>query len=980
LKEIVPRNAGLECGDRRLVPSPGLCCHDGSLRELRSKIMNFLLANSSKTLSLGDSGKLTKCEKPRSDCNCDKQPQFIDCDYVIIGHGKAGRSAARTLRTLDPNAHVVIIDPNNRWNDTSHKSSSLGRLRNSGGTMEHLTTRATFIEHSKRHVHFHPYMVTAASISDDYNGTPTAVRYRKSALIATGSRGAPPPDECIRWDAWSRILELRSTYLPPLQLVGSPEAMKQPTQPEQKDMQQPQNTTQTKPIPVLDPPTVRSLSMMAASQGARVAVMGSGWEALELAASLLWASSANKLPSHSSTRPSKYSSTQFNINNPNKISLLFGNAGPMSMLLPRYLSAAISKRLRQYGIEVEDRTMTRYISMDTPLDMSSNLVKHNDREVRPAQLQIYTVKSYDHLESKRVLADLLVLAPSVDGVHGTAVLPTSTTLFPKQSQTDHQTTSHSSNGLIPHLHHQPWSNLISPSLVTCFLDDGRISTNSELLAASSLYAAGSVAKYPNAQTGQADVAGGSRMSAELAGETAARNMFRDNSSSLHSSSSEHWDKSLDESTMHLLDESIPVWRSDRVPYLRDASKEEDGNTQQQQPLTLSLYQMGIHALCIGRCDSDSLATHGFWWTNTNQQQYSEAGSSKHNGNVNGNGKAGDDRKESAPKSRYTGPNRFMRRVTRKTSMSNQNGTRSSVRGALPVYGSGVVYYLDRSGNIQGVMLWGLPFSQDPKDVHSNLNCSLVKRMKAIIRSNGGVAIRDHSAKILEEKGVSVDVNLLSYLHLAEESRNLASMSLTGSLSHPHDFKSDESRSRINVPGRPLHRYTPCKSTELNNLNKMRRKDDMGYITEEDDLFYSKVMITTPSNQNHDNIRVEEFGRPPSLKRIYPMDGGNPMSPDRIQAEKEAEVRQRQMERSRPPKEEPLWIRRGEVNRSINWKETMADSFLRNMLSGKFSDGSEAVKQAPVPKIFSDAKDQWISLTSTGNGVERNDDLENNEET
>jgi len=155
---------------------------------------------------------------------------------------------------------------------------------------------------------------------------------------------------------------------------------------------------------------------------------------------------------------------------------------------------------------------------------------------------------------------------------------------------------------------------------------------------------------------------------------------------------------------------------------------------------------------------------------------------------------------------------------------------------------------------------------------------------------------------------------------------------------------------------------------------------MGYVTEEDDLFYSKVMITTPSNQNHDNIRVEEFGRPPSLKRIYPMDGGNPMSPDRIQAEKEAEVRQRQMERSRPPKEEPLWIRRGEVNRSINWKETMADSFLRNMLSGKFSDGSEAVKQAPVPKIFSDAKDQWISLTSTGNGVERNDDLENNEET
>eukprot|EP00984_Skeletonema_dohrnii_P022645 scaffold11743_cov95-Skeletonema_dohrnii-CCMP3373.AAC.2 len=41
-------------------------------------------------------------------------------------------------------------------------------------------------------------------------------------------------------------------------------------------------------------------------------------------------------------------------------------------------------------------------------------------------------------------------------------------------------------------------------------------------------------------------------------------------------------------------------------------------------------------------------------------------------------------------------------------------------GSLPVYGSGVVYYLDRTGSICGIMLRGLPFAVVPNDVKYSL--------------------------------------------------------------------------------------------------------------------------------------------------------------------------------------------------------------------------------------------------------------------
>lgn len=767
---------------------------------------------------------------------------IIDCDYVVIGHGRAGQSAVRTLKSLDPSAEIVIIDPNNKL-----KSKNEPAKRRRSGAVQHLPTRATFIDHSQKVVRISPIQ-SPTSESHACN-----VHYRKSMLLATGTRGAPPPEECIGPDTKSRILELRSTSVPIIDNKGTEHKKRQ---------QQP---------PILDPSTVRSLSLMAASQGATVAVMGSSFEALELAASLARAS------------PKVANDADDNL----KVQLLFGNSGPLSSRLPRYLSAAITKRLRQSGIDVEERSMTRYLSMENSTAIP--------------RLELYTLKSYDRLDSRRLVSDLLVLAPSVGGMSGTAVLPVA-----------NEDTAETSNN------YQPWSSLVTPSLLTCYLEDGRVATNPEFLAASSIYAAGSVAKYPNRKTGQADIAGGDHMSAELSGEIAARNMVKEAS---NGNKGRH---EFEFMPCHV-QETIPIWRSDQVAYRSTDNAHEAS--------TLALYSMGIHALCVGKCDSTSMATHGFWWTNTNNQS---------------------DSKRDVDSTTSVRPNSFMRRITRRATNFTSKGSFTR-GGALPVYGSGVVYYLDQCGSIQGVMLWGLPFSKDSSNVRTSINDSLVERMQEIIRTNGGIVIRDHSDNIVKESyGVTMDVDLLSYLHLAEESKHLASTALKGSVN-------SNSNTKI-VLGRPLHRYTPWKSSEMTNLGKVRRKDDAGQIAGVNDLFYSTSNDADTSLTTH---WTNEPIRPPSLKRIYTMQGEATWLAN-------AESIQLQQERSRPSKEDPLWLRQTEEYRYINKKESMANEFIANMLSGQFSDGSEAVKQAPVPKIYLDAKERirsWTAGDDDEDGIE-----------
>jgi hypothetical protein len=292
--------------------------------------------------------------------------------------------------------------------------------------------------------------------------------------------------------------------------------------------------------------------------------------------------------------------------------------------------------------------------------------------------------------------------------------------------------------------------------------------------------------------------------------------------------------------------------------------------------------------------------------------------------------------------------------------NSTSNSKSSGRGSLPVYGSGVVFYLDRSGNVGGIMLWGLPYTLNPRDVQSHdLNTELIERMTSVIRSNGGVSVTDHSESILRNHpGMNMDVHLLSYLHLGEESKYLATLALTGTACAQDTGTSDRKQhlTRRVVLGRPLHRYTPIKPAELTNVGKMHRKNEAGHATEEDDIFYSSMESST----DVDDVTSHEPGRPPSLKRIYPMqDMMSLAGTERYSiGTTVGERRRMQLERSRPPKEEPLWMRHGDEHRFVSKRDVMVDSFLRNIQSGRFSDGSDALKQAPVPKFYVDAKEKW----------------------
>ncbi|KAL7539061.1 hypothetical protein ACHAWF_006288 [Thalassiosira exigua] len=864
-------------------------------------------------------------------------PPPLECDYVVIGHGKAGRGAVRTLRTLDPSASVVVVDPGRVVlagarderaggpGEGRGEDESDGRRGEEKGSLRHVPGRADGIDRVRRLVRVVPNSSSSTAVVVRAGGgrtddapipppppPPRAVRFRRSVLVATGSRGAPPPEGCVDPTARGRVLELRSTSLP----LPSPSPSSSPSSPVAD-----RGGGGGGPLPALDPPTVRSLALLAASQGARVAILGSGRDALELAASCARAAPP---PQRSGGGADERRGGPL---------LLFGGPSPLSDLVPRYLGAAISKRMRQSGAaEVEERSLVRYVSLDAAA--RGDDVGRRRGGPPPRRLEVYAVRSYDRLDSRIRRADLLVVAPGVDGSRGTAVVPS----FggsdddcggsdggdgdDEVDDGDSHGTTRTDRRPRRRAERVPWSSLIRPPLLSCRVDDARVSAGPDLRAASDVYAAGSAARFPSA-TGRAAIAGGRDADAEGMGEGAARNMVR---------ASRGGGAGGADDAPRPVEPSIPVWRSDRVAYLPSSSHVGDGDGDR----TLSLYSLGIHALCVGRCDPDRAATHGFWWTNA-----ARAGTRQSTSRASSTG-PGDGEGARAGDTSSADPNAFLRRATRK----------SADRAPLPVYGSGAIFYLDRSGAVEGVLLWGLPFSEDPGDVRSDLNDALVERMKDLIRTNGGSAVWDHSDAIREESGgTSVEEGLLTVRHLSRESRLLASMALSGPRKRPGRGR----HPTVEVRGRPLHRYVPIKSSVLTGLGTLVRRDATGNPPEEDDLFCPATTAETPSE-----LRAEESGRPPSLTRIYPMPGAAGWSAVEEVADSLGESERRSAERSRPFKEEPLWLRPDDERRGVNVRDEATSAFLRDMRRGTFRDGRDAVKQAPAPRAYVDARKWWRS--------------------
>jgi len=424
--------------------------------------------------------------------------------------------------------------------------------------------------------------------------------------------------------------------------------------------------------------------------------------------------------------------------------------------------------------------------------------------------------------------------------------------------------------------------------------------NAELQAASRIYAAGSVAKYPNSMTGHAHIAGEGSEDGAKAGRMAALHMaqnYIERGRSLFSGNDSR------RGPLSFAAESFPISRSDLCQYLHGESAK-----------TMYLSDIGVTALCVGHCDSERMSTHGFWWTNQSAQRLAME--------------------------QLEGSTSRRRTTRRQTRLSSQKS---------PVYGIGVVYYLDRRGKIRGIMTWGLPFTTGRRESQV-LNEALVSRMKEIILTNGGIS----------QWEADNDAFLHSF-HLSEESKKLAELSLSKGISRRNTSGNIQ---RLMVPaedmGKPLHRYTAAKPSSITGLQTLKRKDQ----TQGDALGENLYL------KDDD----EEIGslRPPTLMYVYPERVPENMR-DAPFHQTDQERLQRSLEdneqRARPSNEEPLWLRRGDARRSTSQADLLADLIARNISKGKFADGSDALRQAPVPKSVQSAQE---TISKWMDGDDKND--------
>ena len=423
----------------------------------------------------------------------------------------------------------------------------------------------------------------------------------------------------------------------------------------------------------------------------------------------------------------------------------------------------------------------------------------------------------------------------------------------------------------------------------CFEDDGRISVNTELCAASKVYAAGSVAKYPNSSTGNATVAGEGTIDGVKAGEIAALNMSRD-----YIERQGSWKSRSEKSGVHsFAAHSVPTWRSDVTPY----------TSLNREIVPSSLSSIGIQALCVGECDSERHSTRGFWWTNTSAQRrlarLIEEEDAEHDGLTR---------------------RKTRRRITRR---------RRQLGLVTPVYGIGVVYYLDKVGRIRGIMTWGLPFSsvRSPYDI----NQSLLNRLKDVIVTNGGVSALD-----AEE-----NYHIMNAF-LAKESQQLVKLAVKGTTS---DATGTYHKLDGPVEGftKPLYRYTEPRPARRNSVNVLKRNDQGGMGVLGEDLYArDELALEEEVDLDYDENGDGEHSQANLPTPMYPINvvnlaessKGSAASADSLTELNQFLAIQRGWEnndnRARPGKEDPLWLRPGDERKNTSQRQLMIE-YYRNLM-------------------------------------------------
>lgn len=714
-------------------------------------------------------------------------------DFVVVGHGNVGQSAVRTLRQICPTADIAVIDP---LRVTSNSSDKVGRRKQN--KLDHYRDTVASLNPSTKSIHL---------VSDQRR----TIQYRHGILLATGARGAPPPLELFEDSSLSRVLELRPTELS-------------------------KNTKR----PMMAPENVRRTVIEAASKGAKVAILGSGWEALDL---LLVAEQQGR----------------------KKPSICFANQGPVWNILPNYLSTELRRKLQKRDIDIQDRSYVRYVAD----------VKRGNKRM----IELHTAKTYDLLDTRRTVMDLLVIAPDSFGAKGTATLPTNEIPLAMRGSSDGRPW------------YKTWSQLaktsnLEPSTVVCYEDDGRIAVNTELCVASRIYAAGSVAKYPNSVTGNASIAGEGPIDGAEAGRVAAVNMSRDYIGRNSPRSDPVDAKSF-------ASNSLPLWRSDMTSYPGSGDR------------ISTLSSIGIQALCVGNCDSERQATRGFWWTNSSAQR-------KVTRIIEQADADGIVTSQPSPQRIHQ---RRMSRQRKKLGLVN------------PIYGTGVVFYLDNYGRIQGIMTWGLPIAEYEGDT---INPKLLEYLKYLIASNAGLSALD-----AEENHQLVN------RALGKASQRLVALAIRPHLAHG-TAASHGLDGPIDGFSTPLYRYTEVGTLKNTTVNVLKRKDgnSLGVLgedlyardehsLEEEGPWDDPAIDTTPSNLPTTMYPITVV--PFQVEEAY---GAKAASLESLVELNRYLAVQRGWEanenRARPGKEDPIWLRPGDERRNTSRTQMVIDAYRQIM--------------------------------------------------
>ena len=523
--------------------------------------------------------------------------------------------------------------------------------------------------------------------------------------------------------------------------------------------------------------------------------------------------------------------------------LIYGAVGPLSHVLPQYLVSAVAKRLRSKRIHVQDRTLVRYVSFD-------------DRATKK-KLGVYTAKAYDVLDSQRTLLDFIVVAPEVRGLRGNAMLPTNRVPVHLQETSEGRPW------------YQNWSQFSvcnrpseEPPMLMCYQEDGRIMVNAELCACSRVYAAGSVARSANAFSGDAQVTGGGVVDSAEAGEVAASNMsnhFYENVIFSFPSNDRNSNSGSGPSQLCVqVKDPFPIWRSDVLSYDKETFS--------------SLSSVGISALCVGDCDAERFTTHGVWWTNQAAYQ------------------------------------RFLRGHLF-SSDQPENEARVMANGQVSktsVYGIGVVYYLDRTGRIKGVMTWGLPFAN--KDDQKTLKEELVQQIKEILISEDNGGLSPGSSQ--------------SFSFLSEQTQNLVRIAFSDGQKHQMN-KAADGNAAAEFP-RPLHRYTPIWMSSLAFRNRHRQSASAppGVLRGEE-LFAPSLHNTSSEKLSLPSKPVAGVGFSDPSNQAF--QAALNMYEYQVWELKEAKWDENEL-KACPPKEDAIWIRKGYEERNMNMAEKRVEEF------------------------------------------------------